>query len=91
MSGPNDLLDNLASTEMAVKTGLPGGAEPAGHGATGLGGHADGGAVPVVHQHRFDQGPVGQSPQRLDRLAVVGVAFGGDLQGGGGGVVELLS
>ena len=70
-SGPDDLFDDLADGQVAIEAGLAGGAEAARHRAAGLGRHADGRAVVVVHQHGLDLVSVVESPQPLDRVAVV--------------------
>ena len=70
-SGTDDLFDDLADGQVAIEAGLAGGAEAARHRAAGLGRHADGRAVVVVHQHGLDLVTVVQAPQPLDRVAVV--------------------
>ena len=74
--GDRDLLDDLARREVALEPGLPGGAELARHGATGLGGDADRHPVGVAHQDGLDPGVVAERPQPLCRLAVIGAALG---------------
>ncbi len=66
------LLDDFTGAELALEPRLARGAELARHGAPGLGGHADGDSVRIVHQHRFDLSPVTQGPEPLGRLSVVG-------------------
>ena len=70
--GDGNLLDDLALGQLTLEPGLAGGAELAGHGATGLGGHADGHPVRVMHEDGLDLGPVVERPQPLGRLAGVG-------------------
>ena len=70
--GDGNLLDDLALGQLALEPGLAGGAELAGHGAAGLGGHADGHPVRVVHQDRLDLGAIVERPEPLGRLAGVG-------------------
>ena len=66
--------------EVALEAGLAGGTEAARHRAAGLGRHAHGRAVGVVHQHRLDERAVVQAPQPLDRVPVVAHRLGGLLQ-----------
>ena len=67
----DDLLDDLARGEVAGEAGLTGGAEPARHRTTGLTADADGRAVGVEHQDRFDAAPTLQLPEELDGVAGV--------------------
>ena len=53
-SSANNLLDNFTRCEMSIESGLTGGTESACHCAACLRAHAHGGAVFVVHQHRFN-------------------------------------
>ena len=79
-TGPgDDLLHDLAGAHVALQAALAGGAEGARHAAAGLAGDAHGGAVLVAHQHRLDERPVEEPPQRLAGGAAVGL---GDLQRG---------
>ena len=61
----DDLLDDLGGGHVAVQPALAGGAERAGHAASGLGGHAHGDPAGVAHEHRLDQRAVEEPPQRL--------------------------
>ena len=66
------LLDDLPGGELALEPGLSRGAELAGHGATGLGGDADGDPVGVVHEDGFDLRVVVERPEPFGRLPVIG-------------------
>ena len=63
--GPDYLFHDLPGGQVAFEAHLAGGTEPAGHGATGLGAHADCGTVPVVHKDCLDEGAVSETPQPL--------------------------
>ena len=70
--GDCDLLDDLALGQLPLEPRLAGGAELAGHGAAGLGRHADGHPIGIAHQHGLDLRAVAQRPQPLGGLAVIG-------------------
>ena len=59
--------------QVPLESALTGGAERAGHAATGLRGDAERDPVRVLHQHRLDQRAVVCPPQRLAGVAVVGL------------------
>jgi hypothetical protein len=67
--GAHGLLDDLTGGEVALETRLPRGAEAARHGAPGLGRHAHGRAVAVVHEHGLDVGAPVETEQPLHRRA----------------------
>ncbi len=69
----HDLLDDLRGRHVALQPALAGRAEGTGHAAAGLAGDAHRGAVGIAHQHRLDQRPVEEPPQRLARRAAVGL------------------
>jgi hypothetical protein len=70
--GVTHLLDDLGGRQVARQPHLTGGAEGAGHAAAGLGGHAQGRAIPVAHEDGLHPHPVVQLPQVLDGTAAVG-------------------
>ena len=76
--GDGHLLDDLALGQLPLEARLAGGAELAGHGAAGLGRHADGHPVGVTHQHGLHLCAVAERPQPLGGLAVIG-GLPGDL------------
>ena len=71
-SGPNHLFDDLSGRQVSAEPLLSGRAEPAGHGTASLTAHTDRRAIGVVHQHRLDRVSVGESPQPLLRLSIIG-------------------
>ena len=88
--GDGNLLDDFALGQLPLEPGLTGGAELATHGAAGLGGHADGHPVRVVHEDRLDLGPVVERPEPLGRLAGVGRLPGHLAQSGGSASARVL-
>ena len=78
--GVADLVDDLGRLEVAREAQLAGRAERAADGAAGLARDAQrvplalGAARRVVHEHRLDEGAVGQPMQRLLGQAAVGEA-----------------
>ncbi len=87
----HDLLDDLAGGELALEARLAGRAEAAAHGAPGLRGDADRGAVGVVHEDGLHEGAVVELPQPLDGVLAVRRRHRGRLQREGEGVVDLLA
>ena len=66
-----NLIDDLRRRQVTSQAHLPRRTERTRHAATGLRGHAQGGALRVAHEHRLHLGPVVQPPQILDRAAAV--------------------
>lgn len=61
----HDLMDDLGGGQIPVQPRLPGRTERAVHPAPGLRTDAHGHPVGIPHQHRLDERPVEQPPQRL--------------------------
>ena len=72
LGGVAHLLHDLPGGQVAGQAHLTGGAEGAGHAATGLGGDAQGGALLVAHEDALDADAVVQLPQMLDGASAVG-------------------
>ena len=64
------LFDDLARGEIALESHLAGSAEHAIHGATRLGGNAQGLPFFVVHQYRLDGTGIRQGKERFDGLVI---------------------